>query len=60
MARRINKSICIGCGTCERVCIVGCISEEDNRKRLINESACVDCGACEAACPMKCISEVQG
>ncbi|MGL4107493.1 4Fe-4S binding protein [Clostridium sp. LP20] len=60
MSRRINKSICIGCGTCERVCIVGCISEEDNRKRLINESACVDCGACEAACPMKCISEVQG
>lgn len=55
MARIINKSICIACGTCERVCIVGCITQEENKKRTINESACVDCGACQLACPMKCI-----
>ncbi|MDQ0459254.1 4Fe-4S binding protein [Clostridium sardiniense] len=23
MPRRINKSECVGCGTCQRVCIVG-------------------------------------
>lgn len=55
MSRRINKSICIACGTCERVCIVGCITQEKDKKRTINESACVDCGACQLACPMKCI-----
>ena len=57
MSRRINKSDCVGCGTCHRVCIVGCITEEKDRKRSINESACVDCGACQLACPKKCISQ---
>lgn len=42
MARRIDKSQCIGCGTCQRVCIVGCITQDDDKKRLINEFACVD------------------
>lgn len=57
MPRRINKSDCIACGTCERVCIVGCITQDHERKRVINESACVDCGACQLACPKKCISK---
>jgi ferredoxin len=56
MPRRINKLDCVGCGTCQRVCIVGCITQED-KKRLIDESACVDCGACQYTCPKKCISE---
>lgn len=43
MPRRINKSECVGCGTCQRVCLVGCISQEEDRKRLINEYGCVDC-----------------
>lgn len=55
MPRRINKSDCVDCGTCERVCIVGCITQGDGKKRIINESACVDCGACQLACPKKCI-----
>lgn len=57
MPRRINKSDCVGCGTCEQVCIVGAITEEKDKKRIINESACVDCGACQLACPKKCISQ---
>ena len=57
MPRRINKSDCVGCGACERVCIVGSIAEDKDRKRIINESACVDCGACQLACPKKCISQ---
>lgn len=58
MARIIDKNRCVGCGACERSCIVGCISEKENRKREINETACVDCGACEMICPVKCISEI--
>jgi MinD superfamily P-loop ATPase len=57
MPRKINSSVCIGCGTCERVCIVGCVTEDKDRKRLIVESACVDCGACQLSCPKKCISQ---
>lgn len=58
MPRKINKANCIACGTCERVCIIGCISQDENRKRVVNTSACVDCGACQLACPMKCIEEI--
>ena len=57
MPRRISASECIGCGTCQRVCLIGCIAEEESRKRVINESACVNCGACQMACPKKCISK---
>ena len=57
MPRTITKTDCIGCGTCQRVCIVGCITEGENRKRFINETGCVDCGACQLACPKKCISK---
>jgi MinD superfamily P-loop ATPase len=57
MPRKIDKSECLGCGTCQRVCIVGCITQSEDRKRLINELGCVDCGACQLACPKKCISK---
>lgn len=57
MPRKINKSDCTGCGTCERVCIIGCVTEDKDRKRIINESVCVDCAACQLACPQKCISK---
>ena len=57
MPRIIDESKCIACGTCERVCIVGCITQLENKKREINSSSCVDCGACQLACPKKCISQ---
>lgn len=57
MPRRINKSECISCGACERVCFVGCITQGDAKKRIIDESACVDCRACQLVCPKKCISQ---
>lgn len=56
MPKKINKLDCVGCGNCQGVCIIGCITEDKDMKRTINESACVDCGACKLACPKKCIS----
>ncbi|MGL5000935.1 MAG: ATP-binding protein [Cetobacterium sp.] len=53
--RVIVNSICVGCGKCEDSCIVGCISEVENRKRKINSDACVDCGACSLVCPVNAI-----
>ncbi|WP_297599317.1 4Fe-4S binding protein [uncultured Cetobacterium sp.] len=52
MIREINKEICVGCGKCEVSCIVGCISEKENKKREIKFSACVNCGACTLVCPV--------
>ncbi|GEM_PF-1758533 len=57
MPRIIYENECIGCGTCQRVCLVGCIKEGENRKRRVDITACVDCGACQFACPKKCILE---
>ncbi|MGL4403800.1 MAG: 4Fe-4S binding protein [Fusobacteriaceae bacterium] len=58
MSRRIDREKCIGCGICENICLVGCVSQGEKEKRVIEESACVDCGACQLACPVKCINIV--
>lgn len=58
MAHRIDKETCIGCGACESVCPVSCISEVDSGKREINEDDCIDCGACASVCPVSCIAPV--
>ena len=55
MAKQIIEENCIGCGSCERTCIVGCIPQIKNKKVFIDSNACVDCGACQLACPSKCI-----
>ena len=57
MAYRINKDECIGCGACEGVCPVTCISEVEDGKREINENECIDCGSCASVCPVSCISK---
>jgi len=58
MAYRIKQEDCIGCGACEAVCPVTCISEVEDSKRLIDEDACISCGACADTCPVDCIKEV--
>lgn len=59
MAFRIEKKECIGCGACEGVCPVKCISEEEGtEKRVINEANCIDCGSCAGICPVACIFQL--
>ncbi|WP_084326180.1 indolepyruvate ferredoxin oxidoreductase subunit alpha [Lacrimispora aerotolerans] len=58
MSRRIDGEQCIGCGQCQRVCLVDCIYQETGRKRKVNETECVDCGACQMICPKKCIVSI--
>jgi formate hydrogenlyase subunit 6/NADH:ubiquinone oxidoreductase subunit I len=58
MAHRITEEECIGCGACESVCPVSCISEVEDSKRYIKEDECIDCGACADACPVACIDQV--
>ena len=45
---------CIGCGTCSRVCPMGCIHIEDKRP-VYNYDTCANCYACIQACPKKAI-----
>ncbi len=49
----INKSICVGCGTC----VLTCQKKDtlfilDGKSVLVNPLSCDCCGDCEKACPM--------
>ena len=52
----VDKSKCIGCGTCVSVCPVNAIEMVDGYAK-INKETCIHCGACESACPVQAISE---
>jgi ferredoxin len=45
---------CIGCGTCARVCPMGCIRIE-NKRPVYDYDRCADCFGCIQACPKKAI-----
>ena len=58
MAKRkakVQKTECVSCGTCVKVCPVGAISI---KKGLFADVAqnCVGCGKCAKACPASVIS----
>lgn len=45
-----DKSLCVGCGACQRICAHDAPTLEDG-KITINHDKCVGCGRCIAACP---------
>lgn len=50
MAHKIDKEVCVGCGSCKDTCPMDAI-KPDGDKFMVDADACVDCGACEGACP---------
>jgi ferredoxin len=56
MAKKIDTSVCVGCGACAGSCPVSAIAENGDGKYEVNADVCVDCGACEGACPVSAIS----
>lgn len=53
----VNKSLCTGCGTCEKVCAYKAISIEEVKRRgeislkaRVNPVLCKGCGTCSASC----------
>ena len=50
----VDKSKCIGCGTCVNICPVGAISFVYG-KAFIDKDLCIKCHSCENACPMNAI-----
>ncbi len=46
----IDKSKCIGCSACTKVCPVGAISGKVKEPFEVDQSKCIKCGACIAKC----------
>ena len=47
---KVNKDLCIACGTCTKVCPFGAIKIV-NGKAIVDWNKCMGCGVCEAKCP---------
>jgi len=52
----IDKSKCIGCGTCMEKCPVDAIEGDVNNKAERNSDWCIGCGICAYFCPENAIS----
>jgi len=52
---KVDRVACVGCGSCEKVCIYDGIFVV-NKKAVIVEDKCMGCGRCVAQCPKKAIS----
>ncbi|AEF97325.1 coenzyme F420 hydrogenase subunit gamma [Methanotorris igneus] len=46
----VNKSLCMGCGTCAAACPTRAIEMLDGRPNVLKE-LCIKCGACSVQCP---------
>ncbi len=53
----VNQKLCIGCGSCFRICAHGAPIIE-NGKAHIDENKCVGCGRCLAICPKNAVKPV--
>ena len=55
-SERVDKSECIGCKKCEKVCPSAAIEvDESDKKAEIDRSLCFQCTNCVQVCPTDCI-----
>ncbi len=56
---KVDKSSCIKCGICTKVCPPGVLSMGANGPVAIASQICMACGHCVAACPRKAIDNIR-
>jgi len=47
----VDRSLCVGCGCCVKVCPRGAIAVWKGKYAYVNAESCVGCGLCGRACP---------
>ena len=52
----IDKSQCVACGCCVKVCPKGAVSVPHGINAVIDETMCVGCGKCAKECPASIIT----
>jgi NAD-dependent dihydropyrimidine dehydrogenase PreA subunit len=60
MPLKIDRELCIGCGTCIAVCPTGVFEMEEGKSSVAHPSACIGCRACILNCPEGIISLKKG
>lgn len=55
----IHKTLCTGCGKCQRYCPVDAIEGTHHTPHVILEEECIGCGDCVKACPEECIEMIR-
>ncbi|WP_041423851.1 4Fe-4S dicluster domain-containing protein [Thermosediminibacter oceani] len=59
----IDKTECIGCGTCYKLCPFDAIGEKEGGEKQvyeINDEMCMECSLCYKACPLRAINWEEG
>lgn len=56
---KVNRSICVSCGTCEIVCPMQAITIKRGCYAEVDMETCVGCGKCEKSCPANCINVME-
>lgn len=51
-----DYNLCVGCGSCARLCPMGYLKLEDGRPSVRERRRCIACGHCVATCPKKAVS----
>lgn len=51
----IDTDRCIGCGACQRSCLMNVFELQNGKMAAVREQDCVHCSKCIEACPQRCI-----
>jgi len=55
----VDKSLCVSCGCCVKVCPRGAIGVPNGVYAVVDEDMCVGCGLCAKECPASVIEVVE-
>ncbi|GEM_PF-1305172 len=58
MKFEVDKSKCVGCGACLKICPSGAIKIDKDGKAFIIQDKCRGCGICQNVCSFSAIGEI--